>query len=206
MMPPFAAALPASPEGTLHTVHVALADRSYPIHIGRDLCSSLPGWLQSQCGHSRHAVMVYDQNVEPIADRYGAELKQAAYRLTRLAVPSGEAAKSIAEATRLWDAMLDDHTDRGSLVIAVGGGVVGDLAGFVAASFARGLPLVQIPTTLLSQVDSSVGGKTGVNLPRAKNMVGAFWQPKLVVIDTASLDSLPQREFVSGLAEVVKYP
>ena len=127
MMPPFAAALPASSEGTLQTVHVALADRSYPIHIGRDLCSSLPDWLQSQCGQSRHAVMVYDQNVEPIADRYGAELKQAAYRLTRLAVPSGEAAKSIAEATRLWDAMLDDHTDRGSLVIAVGGGVVGEI-------------------------------------------------------------------------------
>ena len=101
--------------------------------------------------------------------------------------------------------MLDEHTDRGSVVIAIGGGVVGDLAGFVAASFTRGLPLVQVPTTLLSHVDSSVAARPGVNLPKAKNMVGAFWQPSLVVIDTDSLNTLPQREYVSGLAEVLKY-
>lgn len=192
-------------ERLIRTVNVALGDRSYPIHLGTDLCSDLPKWLNERCRTSRHAVVIYDQNVQQISNRYCEQLSQSGFRLTNLSVPSGEATKSIAEATRLWDAMLTDRTDRGSMVVAVGGGVVGDLAGFVAASFARGLPLVQIPTTLLSQVDSSVGGKTGVNLPRAKNMVGAFWQPSLVVIDIASLASLPQREFVSGLAEVVKY-
>ncbi len=195
----------ASADSIEHVVNVSLAERSYPIYIGRDLSRSLPVWLQAQCGKSRHVVVVYDEHVAAIAERYTGTLSQAGYRLTRLVVSSGEGSKSIAEATRLWDAMLADYTDRGSLVLAIGGGVVGDLGGFVAATFARGLPLVQIPTTLLSQVDSSVGGKTGVNLPRAKNMVGAFWQPSLVVIDTASLDSLPEREFVSGLAEVVKY-
>ncbi len=120
-------------------------------------------------------------------------------------VPSGESSKCISSIERLWCRMLADHTDRGSVVLAVGGGVVGDLAGFAAAGFARGIPLVQIPTTLLSQVDSSVGGKTGINLPGAKNIVGAFWQPSLVVVDTQSLATLPAREYVSGLAEVVKY-
>jgi 3-dehydroquinate synthase len=203
-----ASSSPAQPnpqDQAIQTVHVSLAERSYPIYIGRDLSRSLPKWMQSHCGKSRHAVVIADQSVEAITQRYCGELVQAGYRLSCLSVPSGEATKSITEATRLWDEMLADHTDRGSLVIAIGGGVVGDLAGFVAASFARGLPLIQIPTTLLSQVDSSVGGKTGVNLPRAKNMVGAFWQPSVVAIDIASLDSLPHREFVSGLAEVVKY-
>ncbi len=127
------------------------------------------------------------------------------YRTSLLLVPSGEGSKSIEQADKLWQGMLSERTDRGSAVIAVGGGVVGDLAGFVAATFARGLPLIQVPTTLLSQVDSSVGGKTGINLPTAKNMVGCFWQPSLVVIDTDTLNSLPEREYVSGLAEVAKY-
>ncbi|MEM7476183.1 MAG: 3-dehydroquinate synthase, partial [Planctomycetota bacterium] len=111
----------------------------------------------------------------------------------------------VAEAEKIWNEMLSAHTDRGSAVIAVGGGVVGDLAGFMAATFARGIPLVQIPTTLLSQVDSSVGGKTGINLPGAKNIVGAFWQPSIVLIDSKTLSSLPEREYISGLAEVAKY-
>lgn len=181
-----------------------LGGTRFSIHIGRDLCSSAPGWLQSQCGQSRHAVIVFDQNVESIADRYGAELKQAGYRLTRLAVPSGEAAKSIAEATRLWDAMLANHTDRGSLVIA-GGGVVGDLAGFVGCFLCSRIVPCANSYDVAEPVNSSVGGKTGVNLPRTKNVVRAFWQPSLVIIDTASLDGLLKREFVSGLAEVVKY-
>ena len=189
----------------LHTVNVSLAERSYPIYIGRDLSASLTTWLQSCCAKSRHAVVIADENIPDFANQYMVALTQAGYRITSLTVPSGEGSKSLAQASRLWDAMLDEHTDRGSMVIAIGGGVVGDLAGFVAASFTRGIPLVQIPTTLLSHVDSSVGGKTAINLPKAKNMVGAFWQPSLVVIDTASLDTLPPREFISGLAEVLKY-
>ncbi len=186
-------------------VTVALAERSYPIYIGRGMSDSLATWLQARCPKSRHAVVITDEKITGFADRFCGALEQSQYRVTQLRVPSGEASKSLNEASRLWDAMLDEHTDRGSMVIAIGGGVVGDLAGFVAASFARGLPLVQIPTTLLSHVDSSVGGKTAVNLPKAKNMIGAFWQPSLVVIDTASLDTLPRREFLSGFAEVLKY-
>ena len=187
------------------TFQVSLANRSYPIHIGGGLSSAFPKWLSERCPKSRHAVVISDVNVSVFAERYCGELFQAEYRLSKLTIPSGEGSKSLTEAARLWEAMLDEHTDRGSVVVAIGGGVVGDLAGFVAASFTRGLPLVQIPTTLLSHVDSSVGGKTGVNLPKAKNMVGAFWQPSMVVIDTDSLNTLPHREFVSGLAEVLKY-
>jgi 3-dehydroquinate synthase len=187
------------------TVQVSLAERSYRIHIGQALSPSFPKWLSERCPKSRHAVAISDVNVTSFAERYCGELLGAGYRVSKLTIPSGEASKSLTEAARLWEAMLEEHTDRGSVVVAIGGGVVGDLAGFVAASFTRGLPLVQVPTTLLSHVDSSVGGKTGVNLPKAKNMVGAFWQPSLVVIDTDSLNSLPQREYVSGLAEVLKY-
>ncbi len=187
------------------TVQVSLAERSYPIHIGQGLSSAFPQWLAERCQKSRHAVVISDVKVNEFSERYCSELVSAKYRVSKLNVPSGEASKSLTEAARLWEAMLDEHTDRGSVVVAIGGGVVGDLAGFVAASFTRGLPLIQVPTTLLSHVDSSVGGKTGVNLPKAKNMIGAFWQPSLVVIDTDSLRTLPQREFVSGLAEVLKY-
>jgi 3-dehydroquinate synthase len=126
-------------------------------------------------------------------------------RCDRLVVPAGEPSKSAQQLNELWNQMLSVGTDRKSVVVALGGGVVGDLAGFAAASFGRGLALMQIPTTLLAQVDSSVGGKVGINLPAAKNMVGAFWQPCGVLIDTAVLDSLPLREYRAGLAEVVKY-
>ncbi len=122
-----------------------------------------------------------------------------------LSIEPGETAKSVETADVLWQKLLDIGADRKTLVVAVGGGVVGDLAGFIAATFARGLSFVQIPTTLLAQVDSSVGGKVGINLPGAKNMVGAFWQPRGVLIDTAVLSTLPEREYRAGLAEVVKY-
>lgn len=187
------------------TVPVELAERSYNIHIGESLATQLPPWLEHCLPKCRHAVLLVDANVEHIASVVTNTLTHAGFRLTHIGVPSGEGSKSLGVLERIWESMLHDHTDRGSAVVAIGGGVVGDLAGFAAASFARGLPLVQIPTTLLSQVDSSVGGKTGINLPGAKNIVGAFWQPSLVVIDTQSLKSLPRREFVSGLAEVVKY-
>ncbi len=184
---------------------VDLAERSYVIHIGSGLLPQMGELLRTRFANAKHAVLVADANIESISGNLANLLEQADWRITPFSVPSGETSKSVAELSRLWTEMLADRTDRGSLVIAVGGGVVGDLAGFAAATFARGLDLVQVPTTLLSQVDSSVGGKTGINLPGAKNIVGAFWQPSLVVIDTATLSSLPTREFVSGLAEVVKY-
>lgn len=188
------------------SVNVPLAERSYAIHIGQGLLGSLPEWLPNVLGRCEHAAIIVDAR---LSETLGATVKEslaaAGYRVSLLDVPSGESSKSIGQAERLWEGLLAERADRGSAVLALGGGVVGDLAGFVAATFVRGLPLIQIPTTLLSQVDSSVGGKTGINLPAAKNMVGAFWQPSLVVIDTHTLSSLPKREFVSGLAEVVKY-
>ncbi len=125
--------------------------------------------------------------------------------LQRLTVPAGEPSKSVQQAADLWTQLLAAGADRRSLVLALGGGVVGDLAGFVAATFARGIPFVQLPTSLLAQVDSSVGGKVGINLPGGKNMVGAFWQPRFVLIDLAVLKTLPPREFNAGMAEVIKY-
>ncbi len=187
------------------TVNVQLAERSYPIHIGRGISPSIAEMLATVLPQVNHAVVITDENVKPLSETISVELRSQNIRLTELFVPSGETSKSVGEIERLWTAMLADHTDRGSAVIAIGGGVVGDLGGFAAASFARGIPLVQVPTTLLSQVDSSVGGKTGINLPGTKNIVGAFWQPPLVVVDTSSLETLPHREFVSGLAEVAKY-
>ena len=122
-----------------------------------------------------------------------------------LEVPAGEHSKSIEQAAQLWDALLASGADRQTVVVAFGGGVVGDLAGFVAATYARGLRLVQVPTTLLAQVDSSVGGKVGINLPAGKNMVGCFWQPTLVMIDIALLRTLPDQEYIAGWGEIVKY-
>jgi 3-dehydroquinate synthase len=153
-----------------------------------------------------HAVIITDANVddiytEPVAD----SLVEAGAEVDILSVEAGEQSKAPEVAAELWEQMLDQGADRKSVVVALGGGVVGDLAGFVAATFARGLRFVQVPTTLLAQVDSSVGGKVGVNLPGGKNMVGAFWQPRGVVIDVDVLDTLPQREYRAGLAEVVKY-
>lgn len=187
------------------TVSVALGPRTYPIHIGRGLLDQLAVLFESVQRPAGHAVLIQDANVRDVALAACQVLEQAGWRVTRLEIPAGESSKSLAQLENLWTRMLDSGTDRGSLVVAVGGGVVGDLAGFAAAAFARGIRLVQIPTTLLSQVDSSVGGKTGINLPGAKNIVGAFWQPSLVVIDSATLESLPPREFASGLAEVAKY-
>lgn len=197
--------MPANRESSSFVIQVRLAERSYPIHIGSQTLAGLSSLLCNTFPHAAHAVVMHDSQVSSIADVACQQAGQANCRVTRIEIPSGESSKSVEQAARIWNAMLADHTDRGSIVLAVGGGVVGDLAGFMAATFARGIPLVQIPTTLLSQVDSSVGGKTGINLPGAKNIVGAFWQPSLVVIDSSTLDSLPEREYVSGLAEVAKY-
>lgn len=184
---------------------VDLADRAYSIVVGPNASVELAVRLRQLFPSNRHAVVIFDEAVTEIANAVATQVSTAGSAVTSISVPSGEQSKSVEQLERIWLQMLQARTDRGSLVLAVGGGVIGDLAGFAAATFARGLTLVQIPTTLLSQVDSSVGGKTGVNLPGAKNMVGAFWQPSLVLIDTNSLNTLPQREFASGLAEIIKY-
>jgi 3-dehydroquinate synthase len=185
-------------------VQVALGERSYQIQIGQRLLATCHEWVAG-CTPCTHAVVITDTNVAPHADLVVGCLEQSGVRVNLAIVPAGEPTKSVSKADELWRLLLEFGADRKSVVVAVGGGVIGDLAGFVAASFARGLPFLQIPTTLLAAVDSSVGGKVGVNLPGAKNMVGAFWQPRGVLIDPEVLQTLPEREYRSGLAEVVKY-
>jgi 3-dehydroquinate synthase len=187
------------------TVHVNLGPRSYDIEIGAGNLARVAQFLDAGQDDA-HAVIITDANVDDLyAEPVANALAEQGCEVDVLIVDAGEQSKSIEVAVELWERMLDEGTDRKSAVVAVGGGVVGDLAGFVAATFARGLPFVQLPTTLLAQVDSSVGGKVGVNLPGAKNMVGSFWQPRGVVIDVNVLQSLPEREFNAGMAEVVKY-
>lgn len=186
-------------------VYVALGDRSYEVEIGTGNLPRLGPFTDARLRPS-HAVIVTDANVEqPHAQAAAESLVAAGMVVDLLVVEAGETSKSVEVADYLWQKLLELGADRKTAVVAVGGGVIGDLAGFAAATYARGLPLVQVPTTLLAQVDSSVGGKVGVNLPGAKNMVGAFWQPRGVLIDTGVLATLPAREYRSGLAEVVKY-
>ena len=187
-------------------VAVALGERSYKIRISTAGVRQFADLMASGLGDLSHAMVIADEAVlnrwaEPIA----ADLGGHGVRVDVIAIPSGEPSKSVGQLEALWQWMLGCGADRRSVVIAIGGGVVGDLAGFAAATFARGIRFVQIPTTLLAMVDSSVGGKTGINLPAAKNMVGAFWQPSLVLVDTEMLSTLGERSFLSGLAEVIKY-
>jgi 3-dehydroquinate synthase len=191
--------------GDIQNVHVSLAERSYDIEIGSGMLPGLGEFLRARSA-SDHAVIITDATVDELyADAAGDRLVEDGWEVDVLVVDPGEPTKSTEVADDLWNALLAEGADRQSIVVAVGGGVVGDLAGFVAATFARGLDFFQAPTTLLAQVDSSVGGKVGVNLPDAKNMVGAFWQPRGVLIDVDVLQSLPPREYRAGLAEVVKY-
>jgi 3-dehydroquinate synthase len=193
-------------------VHVNLADRSYDIVVASGFLSRaaqvIEGWCTTRRAKlgSRLALVVTDVNVRDThATQVAQSLREAGWRCEVEALPAGETTKSLEQANRLYDRLIDLQADRHTLVVAVGGGVIGDLAGFVAATYARGIPFVQMPTTLLSQVDSSVGGKVGVNHSRAKNMIGAFYQPLGVLIDTSLLETLPDREYRAGLAEVVKY-
>jgi 3-dehydroquinate synthase len=187
------------------TVHVNLSERSYDIGIGSGNLKDV-GRFIAELGEITHAVVITDTNVRgPHGGRCVDSLVEAGLRVEMEVIEAGEESKSVANANHLWQRLLEHGTDRKSVVVAAGGGVIGDLAGFVAATYARGVGLVQVPTTLLAHVDSSVGGKVAVNLPGAKNMVGAFWQPLGVMIDTQVLDTLPIREYRAGLAEVVKY-
>lgn len=189
----------------METVHVNLGPRSYDIEIGSGNLADVVRFCDADA-EDAHAVVITDSNVDELySEPVGDALQEAGAQVDILVIEAGEQSKCAEVAADLWEQLLDQGADRKTVVVALGGGVVGDLAGFVAATFGRGLRFVQVPTTLLAQVDSSVGGKVGINLPGAKNMVGAFWQPRGVVIDVAVLESLPEREFKAGMAEVVKY-
>lgn len=190
---------------SLETVRVNLGPRSYDLEIGAGIFDRLGQFLARRC-QARHAVLITDTNVqEPHATAAAEGLGQKLDKVDLIALEPGEASKSVEMASGLWNGMLELGADRKTVVVAVGGGVVGDLAGFVAATYARGIGFFQVPTTLLAQVDSSVGGKVGIDLPAAKNMVGAFLQPLGVLIDTGVLATLPDREYLAGFGEVVKY-
>jgi len=187
------------------TVTLKLPHHQYDIRIEPGALKSLGAWTHEVAPHAR-TVLFADGNVfkthAPLASE---SLKTAGYHGVSHAVPPGEDHKNLQQVASLFEVLLDARLERKSPVIALGGGVIGDTVGYVAASYLRGVPFIQCPTTLLAMVDSSVGGKTGVNLPRGKNLVGAFWQPQLVVIDTDTLKTLPPREIRCGLAECVKH-
>lgn len=186
----------------MKTLHLDLGDRSYPIHIGAGLLEQA-GLLKRHIAGSRIAVVTN----ETVAPLYLSRVRDAlgGNSPMEIILPDGEAYKTLEVLNRIFDALLEARCDRHTTIIALGGGVIGDMAGFAAACYQRGVPFVQTPTTLLSQVDSSVGGKTGVNHPLGKNMIGAFYQPRAVIIDTDTLATLPDRELSAGLAEVIKY-
>ena len=190
-------------------VHVGLGSRSYDILVGRGLLSQLGTQIADCLGgksEGRLAVIVSSPEIARLYGGVAAEsLTAAGFRTESVLVPAGENTKSLAFVQELYTALHALSADRRTVVIALGGGVIGDLAGFAAATYTRGLEFVQVPTTLLAQVDSSVGGKTGVNFGAAKNLIGAFYQPRLVIIDPDTLATLPKRERLSGLAEVIKY-
>lgn len=186
------------------TVQIDLGDRSYPIVIAADVLAQAATF--AQCPAATQALIVTNSTVQPL---YAAQLQSALqnkYAVVHTVVlPDGEAYKDWQTLNLIFDSLLAHGCDRQTVLFALGGGVVGDMTGFAAASYMRGVPFVQVPTTLLAQVDSSVGGKTAINHPLGKNMIGAFYQPQLVVCDLASLDTLPAREVSAGLAEIIKY-
>jgi len=189
----------------MRLVNVALDKRSYAIQVGRGVAASL-GAACKALGFSSRCAIITDSNVGPLlGESVTANLVEAGFDPVTVTVPAGEKSKSVSVVESCYDSLAAHRLERRSFVVALGGGVVGDLAGFVAASYLRGIPFVQMPTTLLAQVDSSVGGKVGVNLRAGKNLVGAFYQPKLVLCDLEAFDTLPEREFRAGLAEVIKY-
>ena len=188
----------------MQTVRVTLAERAYPIHIGAGLLerASLLVPLLPQ----RRVALVTTQTVAPIyLDRVARALEAAGVTSVRVVVPDGEAHKNWSTLNKVFDALLENRCDRKTAIVALGGGVIGDLAGFAAATYQRGVPFVQVPTTLLAQVDSSVGGKTAINHPLGKNMIGAFHQPLAVLADMDTLATLPPAELRAGLAEVIKH-
>jgi 3-dehydroquinate synthase len=186
----------------MKTLVVELGTRSYPIYIGEGLLARAD-LLRSHIG-GRQVMIVTNDTVAPLYLQK-AQAALAGFQCHTVILPDGEQYKTWEVLNRIFDALLEQQCDRRVTIVALGGGVIGDMAGFAAACYQRGVPFIQIPTTLLAQVDSSVGGKTGVNHPLGKNMIGAFHQPNCVLIDTATLNTLPDRELSAGLAEVIKY-
>jgi 3-dehydroquinate synthase len=188
----------------METLNVALAERAYPIRIGRGIlgqCELLLPYLRQ-----RKVAVVTNTTVAPLyLAAVATPLRAAGVEVIEIILPDGEQYKDWQTLNTIFDTLLERRCERATTLIALGGGVVGDMTGFAAACYQRGMPFIQMPTTLLSQVDSSVGGKTAINHPRGKNMIGAFYQPKLVLADTDTLNTLPDRELRAGLAEVIKY-
>ena len=189
----------------MQTVTVNLGQRSYAIELGEGLLSRVGEIMKAQGIGGRVGIV----SNPPVADLYGEEIREslrgAGYETALVLVPEGEAHKDTASLGLIYDALVEHRFDRSATLIALGGGVIGDITGFAAATFLRGIGYVQIPTTLLAQVDASVGGKTAVNHEQGKNLIGAFHQPRLVVIDPKTLRTLPQREFAAGMAEMIKH-
>ncbi len=200
----------SGPHGVRATVQVGLADRSYPIWIGEGLLDQAKVWRQAlgpgRSGRPGRVVVVSNEVVMPL---YGhqvlAALTDLGCQTSQVVLPDGESHKDMTSLMKIFDHLMAEHVDRSATVVALGGGVIGDMAGFAAACYQRGIDFVQVPTTLLSQVDSSVGGKTAINHPLGKNMIGAFYQPRAVIIDMLVLRTLPAREVSAGLAEIIKY-
>lgn len=184
------------------TLHVDLGDRAYPIYIGSRLVGEPDCYRPHIVGSQ--VMIVTNTTVGPLY-LSAVESALSGYRVERVVLPDGEQHKTLQVLDRIYTALLEARFDRRCTLVALGGGVVGDMTGYAAASYQRGVNFIQVPTTLLSQVDSSVGGKTGVNHPLGKNMIGAFHQPRCVIADTTTLDTLPDRELSAGLAEVIKY-
>ena len=188
----------------MESLSVALGERSYPIHIGAGLLDQ--GALYAPHLRSARVAVITNEVIAPLLlGRARTALEGAGARVTEIVLPDGEQTKAWPSLERIFDALLAARCGRDCLVVALGGGVIGDLAGFAAAIYQRGVDYLQVPTTLLAQVDSSVGGKTAINLPQGKNMIGAFHQPRAVIADVSTLSTLPDRELRAGLAEVVKH-
>ncbi len=188
----------------MQTLKVELANRSYPIHIGRNLISDTNLLLPHL--KRKHVAIVTNTTVAPLyLNKLSEALQSAGIKVIPIILPDGETYKNTETLNKIYDVLLQNRCERSTTLIALGGGVIGDLTGYAAATYLRGVPFIQIPTTLLSQVDSSVGGKTGINHLLGKNMIGAFYQPQLVIADIDTLQTLPLREFSSGMAEVIKY-
>ena len=184
---------------------VNAASQSYPVFVGWGVLADL-GCRVEQVGLSGTAYVIGDENVCSIyASRAKEALKQAGFQVDAMTVPAGEASKSLETASRIYDWLVERRAERAHVIVSLGGGMVGDLAGFIAATFLRGMPLVHVPTSLLAMVDAGIGGKVAVNHTKGKNLIGAFYQPRLVLMDVETLTTLPRREMASGWAEVIKH-
>lgn len=195
----------ATENSGLTTIRVSLGERSYPIHIGAGFLARIPVMALEACRPSSVAILSHPMLARRYADALLRGFVASSIPVRLITVAAGERHKSLTTLSRIYKALAEAAIDRDGLLITLGGGVTGDLGGFAAATWLRGIDYMQVPTTLLAQVDASVGGKTGVDLPSGKNLVGAFYQPRAVFIDTDTLATLPKRQMRSGLAEVIKY-